>query len=575
MKPNLSTTIGQFSDKGIKDENQDFYGMISPEEPLLSNKGIVAAIADGVSSSEVGKEASESCVKGFLTDYFSTPESWTVKTSVQKVLTAINSWLYSKGRFIEHDSKSMVTTLSALIIKSTKAHIVHVGDSRIYRLNDSSLELLTNDHRVWVSGESYLNRAMGFDVHLDIDYRSIEIDPGDTFVLTTDGVHDFIQDKDVTRLITENINALDKAAKLIVNTALINGSNDNLTCQIIRIDSLPSQNKSEVYKDLTDLPFPPSLSNGMILDGYKILEEIHASKRTQIYRAEDTDTGKIVVLKTPSVNFEDDVSYIENFLREEWIGKRINNKHVLKIIEQKRQRQCIYHVTEYISGQTLRQWIQEHPQPNISEVREIVKQIGSGLRAFHRLEMLHQDLKPENILLDATGLVKIIDFGSTKIAGIAEISTPIERIELLGTKNYTAPEYLLGYTGTNLSDIFALGTITYELLTGKLPYGDQLENAAISNKPINLVYQQSYHINPMVPIWLDRALEKSVRPNPCSRYELISEFIHDITKPNDDFMKDRPIPIIEKNPIAFWRGLSIALILLNVFLLFILTSAQP
>jgi len=573
MTSQLSISIGQFSDKGIKSENQDFYGVIIPQEPLMSNKGIVSAIADGVSSSAEGKLASESCVKGFLSDYLSTPESWTVKTSAHKVLTALNSWLYSKGRMGDESMPGMVTTLSALIFKSTTAHIFHIGDSRIYRLQNKDLECLTHDHRIWIDKyKNYLNRAMGIDVHLDIDYRSLSIEAGELFVMTTDGIHDFITDKQLTQILLNNISDINKAARLIVEAAIEQKSSDNLTCQIIRLDGIPVISVSDAYKELTKLPFPPDLSAGMILDGYKIISEIHASKRTQVYKAIDEETQTEVVIKTPSVNYEDDAVYIENFIREEWVGKRINNKHILKIEPQNRKRQFLYYVTEFVNGQTLRQWITEHPQPDIREIREIAKQIAAGLRVFHRQEMLHQDLKPENIMLDQNGMVKIIDFGSTKIAGIAEITTPLERVGLLGTKNYTAPEYLLGQPGSNRSDIFSLGVITYEMLTGKLPFGDMFDNVVDQRKIAKLQYYPSYHYNPMIPIWLDKALEKASNPDPKLRYDLLSEFIHDISAPNDRFMSDIPAPLIERNPVAFWKSVSLVLVATNVIFLYFLLS---
>ena len=568
MTDSLSVSVGQHSDKGRKAENQDFYGVMIPREPLLGSKGVVAAIADGVSSSDAGKQASEACVSGFLSDYLSTPDSWSVKTSAQKVLNALNSWLYSQAGLTEGTAKTMVTTLSALIIKSTTAHIFHVGDSRIYRLQNSKLECVTHDHRVWLSsGKNYLNRAMGIDVHLDIDYRTFTVEAGDTFVFTTDGVHDYLSDKTIGEIIVSDSTDLDSTSKAIVEAAFDNGALDNITCQILRIDSLPSLMTDDVYKELTRLPFPPFLSEGQILDGYKILNEIHASKRTQVYKGVNLKDNTVVAIKTPSVNFEDDPAYIESFIREEWIGKRIKNKHVVKIIEQTQKRQCLYYLTEYVNGQTLRQWMLAHPQPDIKEVQEIVKQIASGLRAFHRLEMLHQDLKPENIMLDALGCVKIIDFGSTKIAGIAEITTPLERINLLGTKNYTAPEYLIGQAGTNRSDIFSLGIITYEILTGKLPYGNDLDKITSATAKFKLKYRPSYHYNPMIPIWIDKTIEKAVSANPQMRYELLSEFVQDLSKPNSKFLKERSVPLIEQNPLAFWRALALLLALINIFLL--------
>lgn len=569
MSSKLSITIGQFSDRGQKEENQDFFGAMLPKEPQLSNKGITVAIADGVSSSISGREAAESCINSFLADYYSTPDSWTVKTSAHKILTAINSWLYSKGQRYSDTRKGMFTTFSALILKSTTGHIFHVGDTRIYRLQDSTLERLTTDHRRQIQDNDYLSRAIGIELHLEIDYRKIELEKDDVFVLTTDGVHDFVSDKDVAQIISTTSN-LDDAARQVVQYALENGSTDNITCQILRIESLPVKTANEVFTELTRLPFPPDLEPGMILDGYKIEREIHASKRTQVYKAIDTDTGKPVVIKTPSVNFEDEPTYIDNFIREEWIGKRIHHSRVLKVMEQTRPRQFLYYVTEYIDGQTLRDWMNVHSRPDITQVRLIVEQIATGLRAFHRLEMIHQDIKPENIMLDARGMVKIIDFGSTKIAGIAEITSPIQRLNLLGTRNYTAPEYLLGQTGTNRSDIFSLGVITYELLTGKLPYGDALQRELKRVQIEKLVYHPSYHYNAMIPSWLDKTIEKAVKPNPNLRYELLSEFITDISKPNEDFLKEKPVPLMEKNPLKFWQFFSLFLVLLNLLLLYLL-----
>ena len=144
MSKQISITVGQYSEAGRKEINQDAFGVFSPSEPLLTTKGIVAVIADGVSSSEAGDQASKAAVENFLNDYFSTPESWTVKTAGQKILTAMNSWLYGQGYHIYGTNKGLITTLSALVIKSTKAYLFHIGDSRIYRLREGVLKCLTN-----------------------------------------------------------------------------------------------------------------------------------------------------------------------------------------------------------------------------------------------------------------------------------------------------------------------------------------------------------------------------------------------------------------------------------------------
>ncbi|MCK5354872.1 MAG: bifunctional protein-serine/threonine kinase/phosphatase, partial [Methyloprofundus sp.] len=364
---------------------------------------------------------------------------------------------------------------STLILKSNTAHIFHIGDSRIYRLRKGNLELMTRDHRVIISAEkNYLNRAMGIEPRLEVDYKAFPLELGDLFLMTTDGVHDFLDEKIIKKTLKSNT-SLDTIAENLINLASENDSDDNLSCQLIRIDEIPLAKEDEVLRRYTNLPFPPVLDVGMLLDAYKIEEELHASTRTQIYRALDTKTNTQVILKTPSVLYDDDTHYIEHFLHEEWAGKRISHENVLKVLDTDRVKTCIYYATEYIEGETLREWMKSHPKPYIREIRLILAQIAKGLRAFHRMEMLHQDLKPENIIIDKQGVVKIIDFGSVKIAGITEM-TPMEKHEenILGTLNYTAPEYHLDQRGTIKSDLYSLGVIAYEMINGALPYGGDM-----------------------------------------------------------------------------------------------------
>lgn len=573
LKPTLKVSIGFASDKGIKPDNEDFSGSLIPEGTQLIHKGIAAAIADGMSGSDAGKQASHCCVVGFLSDYYSTPDSWSVKYAGQKVLSATNSWLYSQGQIGYESAKGMVSTLSIIILKSTTAHIFHIGDSRIYRLRQDNFEQITHDHRIWVKEKNYLNRAMGIEPHLEVDYHSLPLEKGDLFLMTTDGIHDFFDEKSLKKLLVPDGTELTRLAGKILQQAGNNHSDDNLTCQLIRVDELPEANEDEIIRNQTHLPFPPHLEPGMVLDGYRIEKELHASKRTQIYRALNTETGARVILKTPSILYDDDTHYIEHFLHEEWAGKRIHHENVLKILSPNREKSCMYYVTEFLEGMTLRQWITDNPKPDIKEARKIVEQIARGLRAFHRMEMLHQDLKPENIMFDKNGTVKIIDFGSVKIAGIAEI-TPLDhsRAEnILGTLNYTAPEYHLGQRGTVKSDLFSLGVITYEMLNGGLPFGRDMPEKPDQMNLAKLHYVPSFHHNAMVPIWIDGALKKATAIIPQFRYDDLSEFLYDLSTPNRKFLSAKEaIPLIQRNPLLFWKGLSTILLFTNLVLLYLL-----
>ena len=571
MSSQLQISVGQHSDKGRKDINQDFHGVYIPKEPQLSTKGITITLADGISSSNVSQIASKTAVTGFLADYYCTSEAWSVKKSAQRVLFATNSWLYSQTRqsqFRYEKDKGYVCTFSTMVIKSTTAHIFHVGDTRIYRLRNNTLEQLTDDHRLWVSQEqSYLSRALGINPQIELDYKDIPVEKGDVFIFATDGVYEYASAKFIIHKISENTDDLDTAARAIISEAYDNGSDDNLTIQIIRVESLPELNVHEVYQHLTELPFPPTLEARMIFDGYRIIREVHASSRSHVFLAVDGETNTQVIIKTPSIDLRNDPAYLERFLMEEWIARRLNNAHVLKSFLPTRKRNYLYTVTEFIDGQTLAQWMIDNPTPDVETVRGIVEQIAKGLRAFHRMEMLHQDLRPNNIMIDKTGTVKIIDFGSTKVAGLMEIPSPIAQHSILGTAQYTAPEYFLGEGGTTRSDLFSLGVITYQMLSGKLPYGTQVAKTRTKAAQRKLNYSSVLNDDREIPLWMDEAIRKAVQPNPYNRYEEISEYIFDLRHPNKTFLSKTRPPLMERNPALFWKSVSFILSIVIIIMI--------
>lgn len=568
MSSTLSIDYAVCSEKGIKGENADAADARVPETNALLTKGIAAIIADGMSSSEGGKEASQVSVTSFLNDYFSTPESWAVKTSATKILGALNRWLFSQGQMRYESARGMVTTFSGLVIKSSTAHIFHVGDSRIYHYQSGQLEQLTRDHRIWISKDrDFLSRAMGVDAHVDIDYRSLAVEPDDIFLFTTDGLSGHLTDNRLSRLLNEFGDNLQACANAMVAEALQNGSQDNVTCQLLRVISLPVQTEDDILQQITELPFPPDLAPGMKIDGYEILRELYASKRSEIFLALNQESGEKVILKTPSINYRDEPAYLDGFLQEEWIGRRINNSHVLKVLDTPTRR-FLYNISEYVEGQSLRQWMNDHPQTHINTMRTYLEQITEGLRAFHRLEMIHLDVKPENILIDAQGTLKIIDFGSTRVAGTAEIETSFDKSIHQGTVNYSAPECLEG-SCSNRSDIFSVAVIAYELLTGKLPFGESDQPRAAAK----LVYQSALRHNPQIQPWVDGALKKALHPNPRHRYDTMSEFLYDLSYPNAEFKVTESAPLMERNPLGFWKGVSLALLLLNLCLAYFLLKA--
>src|SRR5215831_7847439 len=330
MPRGLKISLGQHSDKGRKETNQDFHGALIPEEPALSLKGIAIALADGISSSKVG------------------------------VIAATNSWLHAQTRRSLYDfdrDKGYVCTLSVVVLKSRTAHIFHIGDARIYRLAGHALEQLTEDHRIAASSqETYLGRALGLSPQVEIDYQALKLEQGDVLLLLTDGVYEHLNARVIAQAISDDADDLDRAARQIVDGALRQGSPDNLTVQIVRIDELPDGDAGELLAEQADRPLPPLLEPRMLFDGYRIVRQVHASSRSHLYLAVDSDGDAPVVVKIPSVDLRGDADYLKRLMMEEWVGRRIDSAHVLRPWLGSRKRNYLYIVTEYVDGQTLAQW---------------------------------------------------------------------------------------------------------------------------------------------------------------------------------------------------------------------------
>lgn len=555
----LAVRVGQHSERGRKEVQQDFHGARIPQGAPLSSKGVAVALADGIGSSSVSQVAAELAVLGLLDDYYCTSDAWSVRRSVERVIAATNAWLHSRtqqGPFRNDMERGYVCTLSALVIKGATAHVFHVGDSRVCRLQGGVLEPLTREHRVWISGgQSHLARAIGFDAQVEIDYVAMPVERGDVFVLATDGVHEHVAERDIAAAIERSAHDLDAAARAIVAKAWENGSADNLTVQVARVESLPELEAIELHQRLLRLPPAPLLAPRDVIDGWRIMREVHASPRSHIYLAVDVESGEPAILKAPAVDRQEDAAYLERFLMEEWVARRVRSAHVLKPVEHRRARTCQYVITEYIDGQTLAQWMIDHPRPDLESVRRIVEQVARGLQAMHRMEMLHQDVRPGNIMIDTSGTVKIIDFGAASVAGLREMRRADARDGVLGTEQYTAPEYFLGEAGTPQSDLFSLGVIAYQMLCGRLPYGAEVPRARTRAAQAKLRYRSVQGNDGAIPPWIDQVLRRAVHPLPAKRYAELSEFVHDLRHPDPRRVESpRAPPWIERDPLLFWKG---------------------
>lgn len=571
MSKTLRVTLGQASLAGTHATNQDFHGALLPRGHQLASKGIALALADGISSSQVSQLASQTAVRSFLEDYYATSEAWSVRRAAERVLSATNAWLHaqtmgSDGRF-EKD-RGYVCTFSALILKGRDLHLIHVGDSRIYRLHPQALEQLTEDHRVRLSStESYLGRALGAGPYVEIDYRGWEAEAGEIYLLATDGAYGHLHAEDIHAALRQHPADLDAAASDLVSLARRRGSDDDATLQVLRIDELPASDAPHPQLRREGLTLPPALAPRMEFEGFTILREMQVSARSHLHLAVDNSSGQQYVIKTPSVDLSQDADYLDRFVLEEWIARRIDSPHVIKTWPSDRPRTHLFVAMEFIDGQTLAQWMRDNPHPGLDSARSIIEQLAQGLQALHRREMLHQDLRPENVMIDHQGTVKLIDLATAHVEGLAEYHRDaLVSAAVPGTLQYTAPEYLLGEGGSPRSELFALAAITYQMLSGQLPYGLNAARVRTPQDLRSLRYVPLRHHRPDLPAWVDAVLAKALHPNPAKRQEVISEFIHDLKAPGAQFHQQRTTPLIERNPVLFWKC-STALLTLAVLTL--------
>lgn len=572
MKKTLKVSIGQYSTAGIKQQNQDFHGVYLPEGHVLKQKGIACVIADGIGSSNVSHLAAETAVGSFLSDYYCTSDAWSTQTSAERVIRATNSWLYaqtqqSQGRFDK--DRGYVCTLSALILKQQQAHIFHVGDSRIYRIRDHEIELLTHDHRVWLSSrEHYLSRALGADYRIEIDYRNIELKEKDIFLLMTDGVYEFVTDQqllDLT-LIDADLNQL---AKAFVEKALEQGSDDNLSLQVIRVEQLPELNQFHIQQNYV---FPQQLSKGEVFEGYVIDKILHQNHRSCLYLAHDTQQQPLVI-KTLGVDLQQDKNAVEQFQLEDWVSKRLKHDNLMQCYPHNTEKKYLFQCYEYLQGETLAQWLHRQEKPlKLDDILPILQQTALALNAMHRLEMLHQDIRPKNIMVlnaESAMKIKLIDYGSTAVRGLVEIN-PKNANRALGTLAFMAPEYFIDHSPSVHSDQFSLAVMAYYLLTKQLPYGTDLARCNSLKQLKKVQYHSIRKYRPDLPIWLDKILGQALSIEPTHRFEALSELIHNLTHPSKELLNSKPPAIIERDPLRFWQ-MSCAVL----GLLFLLSIAWP
>ncbi len=508
----LQASLGYASLTGPRPRNEDFCGAVTPEGAELESKGILAAVADGVGGHANGREAAEYTVRGLLSDYYATPDTWAVNKSLDTVLGALNRWLVSHAARTR-EAAGMATTLSAIVLRGRRFYLAHVGDSRIYRLRGARLELLSTDH-VWAHPEldNVLSRAVGLDAHLSVDYADGELEAGDVFALMSDGVWSPLGERRIADILRAEADPQDAASRLAMS-AEGGGSQDNCTALVLRIDTLPPDRLRDNIDRLHRLPLPPRLKPGQQIDGLTIDALLHESIATLLYRVRDAQ-GHARVLKTLRPE-HDDAESAAALAHEEWLARRVNDAWFPQVIPHP-ERSHLYYLMSWHEGATLKARLDNGHRFGTGEAAELGGRILKGIAGLHRLSIVHRDIKPDNLHLDGEGRLRILDLGvaASDASGdgqkFGEINNP-------GTPSYMAPE-LFGprSSGANeQTDLYAVGVTLYQLLTRKYPYGEiePFQTPRFGDPAPPTRYR------PDIPDWLEAVLLKAVAREPKARFE--------------------------------------------------------
>ena len=573
----LRAIMGGYSAGGIKPENDDAIAGNLPEDAYQRHlKGVVACIADGLSSAQNADRAAQMAVMQFTRDYYDAPESWTVQNCAARLLASLNSWFHSQNRSGIAENQGFATTFTGLVARSTTAHIVHVGDTRCYRLRDGHLTLLTEDHSAPYLGQGeVLTRALGIEADVRVDYRQEELRAGDLFMLTSDGLHGTLVPTTIEAMLREaslrSRDELEEASKQLCDCAVEAGSADNNSCLMVRIESLPSETLEEAHGRLTRRAIPPVLKEGNRLDGWRVSAVLHSSPRSHVYLVERADHEGAYVLKAPSANFAEDLRYLEGFVLEQWIGRRIQNPQIMHILPAEDTR-FLYLVAEHVEGRTLRHWMSAHPHPSLFDILPILASIVSAARVFHRMAIVHRDLKPENIMIGEDAVAKIIDFGSAQVAGFADLRTAAIEQWPEGSLNYIAPELLAGKEAQSLSDLYSIATIAWEMLTGAVPFVREGHGRLHPQKPEHMLDGFARARPDLSPL-AGRALVKALSAQPSQRHQAMSEFIRDLKKAAESpKLPTEFVPLIERGSKEMWRNWALIATLLALVMAVLLGS---
>ncbi len=559
----LKFELGQSSLTGPRERNEDYVGIVTPVSEQLSVKGALIAVADGVSGNAGGGEAAEMTVRTVSADYYATPDTWQPHTALDKVLTAANRWVLSQAS-ANRDMAGMATTLSLLILRGQRYYSAHVGDTRIYLLRDGILKQITTDH-VWDRPDMrhVLKRAIGLDAHLTADFGEGNLQIGDVFALLSDGVWDSLGEQLIhTGLLKFDTPKL--VAEHLTTTALKKGSLDNSTAVVVKVTDIGRESLSDLIAGGKHLSVPPKLAIGEVIDGFDVVEILHESRASLLYKVKNSDTNQLFVLKTLQPLLANDIDSCNALLNEEWLAKRVVSQYVPQVLTlSTEKRSKLYYVMSWHEGATLQQRLDSGHHFTAVGVGKVGVELMRGLSVLHRLSIIHRDIKPANVHQASDQRLRILDLGVAYSMNVGKI----ESMQNPGTPSFMAPELYEGAEASVQSDIYAAGVTLYHLLTRKYPYGEiEPFQHPKFGEPTPLT-----RYRPDIPAWLDNIITKAVARDAKNRFETAEEMLlaleHGELKP---ILAPTRTPLIARARLVKWQWIAIFSIIINILLIYLL-----
>ncbi len=558
----LKVATGFASEKGPRADNQDF-GAAYLEGPPRHH-GLVAAVADGVGGPKGGRVAAERSGRAVNDDYVSQSDALPPRKTAARALESINHWIHQQGQKDEK-LKGMAAVFTGVVLKGHRLHSFHAGDTRLYRLRDGALSLLTRDHKPEGAEDSNLiTRAVGMEESLRIDYRVNDVQPHDRLLLSSDGVHGPLSDADIEAMLAARA-APEETARRLVAAALEKHGDDNATALVIDVLELPPATFDDLDAAFARLPMQEPPSTGEVVDGFKLEQRLADGDYSRVFRARDQKEPRTVLLKFPKPDTIGSEAAARNvFAREAWVASRVQHALVGGVLTLPPGRQTrLYIAQPFYEGETLEARLERKEAITLEAGLDIATKLAKAVAALHRAGIIHRDIKPENVLLLPDGGLKLIDLG---VARLTYLDTETQMDHTPGTPSYKAPELYDGAPGDERSDIFALGISLYRMFTGgQFPYGESGGFA----KPVFGRPHPLWKWRRDLPAWLDNVLMTAIAPEAAERFQDGFELVYAL---ENGMLSTAPASVRrgrwwQANPEKLWQAVSLVLFVLLLVVL--------